>query len=200
MSEKKPASQRILGILRDPAWGGVRAIQAILVVIGGVILVILAILIGMGNYLLQQREIPIWILVLLGSAGIYSDYSLIRIFWKRKEKVVDGYDKHNDEYYEEIWGALWLWSPSKDDLASLSPVCPEHKVPMTIEPPLYPGGDFRYICLIEESRDSHVIVGPSSHGVPFSSIYLYIAQCIRTRIRMESRQKIIRETTDNNKQ
>jgi hypothetical protein len=167
-----------LRILRDPA---VRTGLALLTFLGGPRL--------LANWIINLRNpvsLELWILISFGLLAFSA--GLVIFFMSRSTRDIEV----KPEYYE-LWGALWYWSPDENDLADETPVCPEHGVPMRVIQPKSWSGDFSYICQEEFSDKYHTIEGPPGHSVPDHELYPYIAQSIRTKIRMQRDPKIIRE-------
>lgn len=170
--------ERILKLFRDPA---VRTGLALLTFLGGP-----ALLANWIGVLRNPVVLELWILISLGLLALGGAFV---IFFTTRPKSIR---KIMPEYYE-VWGALWYWSPDDDDLEDETPVCPEHGVPMRVVPPKSWSGDFRYLCQEEFSDRYHSVDGPPGHSVPDHELYPFIAQSIRTKIRMQSDPKIIRE-------
>jgi hypothetical protein len=168
----------LLKILRDPA---VRTGLALLTFFGGPRL--LANWIGV---LRNPVVLELWILISLGLLALGGAFVIF--FTTRPTSTI----QTKPEYYE-VWGALWYWSPDDNDLADETPVCPEHGVPMRVVPPKSWSGDFRYICQEEFIDKYHTVDGPPGHSVPDHELYPYIAQSIRTKLRLQSDPKIVRE-------
>ncbi|UCF61674.1 MAG: hypothetical protein JSV37_03030, partial [Anaerolineaceae bacterium] len=110
----KALSDWVLKVLREPA---VRTGVALLTFFGGPRL--------LANWISNLRNpviLELWILISLGLLAFSG--GVVIFFMSRSPNGKEG----KPEYYE-VWGALWYWSPDRDELADETPICPEHGVP-----------------------------------------------------------------------
>lgn len=64
--------------------------------------------------------------------------------------------------YRKVWGILWGWPPPPGRLIGDGPLCPDHKLPLSVKKVELRRSERRYdfVCPGPEDHNSHTIAGP----------------------------------------